>query len=152
MASVNKVIILGNLGTDPEVKDAGDNIICNLNVATSRRYNDRNGQQVEETEWHRVSFFGRTAEIARDYLRKGSQCYVEGRLRTRKYTDKNGVEKYSTEIVGQTLQLLDRRTDSAQDESFDSAPRRAPQAPRQAAAPRPATRSSGRNEYEDVPF
>ena len=153
MASVNKVIIVGNLGNDPEVNDFGDGIVCNLSVATSRRYNDRNGQQVEETEWHRVSFFGRTAEIARDYLHKGSQCYVEGRLRTRKYTDKNGVEKYATEVVGQTLQLLDRRGDSQQDEGFDSAPRRAPQAPRQAAAPRPAARPSGRPAYaEDVPF
>ena len=108
MASVNKVIILGNLGRDPEVRSFpnGDQV-CNVAIATTDKWKDKSsGEQMEATEWHKVSFFGRLAEIAGQYLRKGSQCYVEGSLKTRKYTDKDGVEKYTTEIRADRLQLL----------------------------------------------
>ena len=142
MASVNKVILVGNLGRAPESVNFGTDggILCNLSLATSRRYKDRTGQQVEETEWHRVVLFGRTAEIAVQYLDKGSQVYIEGRIRTRKYTDKEGVERFATEIVGETMQLLDRRGDVQQ-----GAQGYAPQAQ----APRQAAPSGS---FEDVPF
>jgi len=107
MASVNKVILLGNLGRDPETRyTTGGDAVCNLNIATSEQWKDKNGEKQERTEWHRVVLFGRQAEIAGEYLKKGRSVYVEGRLQTRKYTDKDGVEKYSTEIVGDRMQLL----------------------------------------------
>ena len=111
MASVNKVIIVGNLGRDPETRymPSGD-AITNIAVATTDKWKDKStGEQKEATEWHRVSFFGRLAEVAGQYLKKGSQVYIEGKLRTRKYTDKDGVEKYSTEIVADVMQMLGSR-------------------------------------------
>lgn len=111
MASVNKVIIVGNLGRDPEIRymPSGD-AIANIAVATSYRSKDRNtGEQKETTEWHRISFFGRLAEIVGQYLKKGSSVYVEGRLQTRKYTDKDGIEKYATDIVAENMQMLGGR-------------------------------------------
>ena len=106
MASVNKVILLGRLGRDPETRYAseGGTPICHLAVATSRRYKDRDGNRGEETEWHNVVLFGKTAEIAQQYLQKGSEVYVEGRLRTRSY-EKDGVKRYSTEIIAEQMQL-----------------------------------------------
>jgi single-strand DNA-binding protein len=107
MASVNKVILLGNLGRDPETRyTTGGDAVTNLNIATSEQWKDKNGEKQERTEWHRVVLFGRQAEIAGEYLKKGRSVYIEGRLQTRKYTDKDGVEKYSTEIVGDRMQLL----------------------------------------------
>ena len=107
MASVNKVILLGNLGRDPETRyTTGGDAITNLNIATSEQWKDKSGEKQERTEWHRVVLFGRQAEIAGEYLKKGRSVYIEGRLQTRKYTDKDGVEKYSTEIVGDRMQLL----------------------------------------------
>ncbi len=107
MASVNKVIILGNLGRDPETRyTTGGDAVTNLNIATSERWKDKSGEKQERTEWHRVVLFGRQAEIAEQYLEKGRSVYIEGRLQTRKYTDKEGVEKYATEIVGDRIQLL----------------------------------------------
>ena len=114
MPSVNRVIILGNLGNEPEVRTTptGDTITT-VSIATSERYKDKQtGEQKENTEWHRVIFFKRLAEIARDYLRKGSPCYIEGLLKTRKWTDKNGVERYSTEIIASSLQLLGSKQES----------------------------------------
>lgn len=108
MASVNKVIIVGNLGRDPEIRymPSGD-AIANIAVATSYKSKDRNtGEQREQTEWHRIAFFGRLAEIVGQYLKKGSSVYVEGRLQTRKYTDKDGVEKYVTDIIAEQMQML----------------------------------------------
>ena len=108
MASVNKVIIVGNLGRDPETRNmpSGD-AVTNIAVATSDKYKDKQtGEAKEATEWHRVAFFGKLAEIAAQYLKKGSQVYIEGRLRTRKWTDAAGIEKYSTEIIAETLQML----------------------------------------------
>jgi len=107
MASVNKVILLGNLGRDPETRyTTGGDAVTNLNIATSEQWKDKAGEKQERTEWHRVVLFGRQAEIAGEYLKKGRSVYIEGRLQTRKYTDKDGVEKYSTEIVGDRMQLI----------------------------------------------
>ena len=114
MASVNKVILLGNLGRDPETRyTTGGDAVTNLNIATSEQWKDKSGEKQERTEWHRVVLFGRQAEIAGEYLKKGRSVYIEGRLQTRKYTDKDGVEKYSTEVVLQQyrgeLTMLDAR-------------------------------------------
>jgi single-strand DNA-binding protein len=110
MASVNKVILIGNLGRDPETRyTTGGDAIANLNIATTEQWKDKSGEKQEKTEWHRVVLFGRQAEIAGEYLKKGRSVYIEGRLQTRKYTDKDGVEKYSTEIVGDRMQLLGSR-------------------------------------------
>jgi len=112
MASVNKVILVGNLGADPETRylPSGD-AVTNLRLATTDKYKDKaSGEMKESTEWHRVSFFGRLAEVAGEYLKKGSSVYVEGRIRTRKWTDQAGVERYSTEIVGEQMQMLGGRS------------------------------------------
>ncbi len=167
MASVNKVIIVGNLGRDPEIRymPSGD-AIANIAVATSYKSKDRNtGEQKELTEWHRISFFGRLAEIVGQYLKKGSSVYVEGRLQTRKYTDKDGVEKYATDIIAENMQMLGGRAGAGGDAGMDegggyesSAPSRPaprPQAapPQQQAArpaPRPAPNFSDMD--DDIPF
>ncbi|WP_028103611.1 single-stranded DNA-binding protein [Pseudoduganella violaceinigra] len=167
MASVNKVIIVGNLGRDPEIRymPSGD-AIANIAVATSYRSKDRNtGEQKELTEWHRISFFGRLAEIVGQYLKKGSSVYVEGRLQTRKYTDKDGIEKYATDIIAENMQMLGGRGDAAgmgggmgggDDMGYD-APAARP-APRPQAAPAPAPRPAARpapnfsDMDDDIPF
>jgi single-strand DNA-binding protein len=106
---VNKVILVGNLGQDPEIRQSPNgSVVATLNVATGEAWKDQQGQLQERTEWHRVVMFGRTAEIARDYLRKGSKLYLEGRLQTRKWQDKNGQDRYTTEIVASEMQMLDR--------------------------------------------
>ncbi len=167
MASVNKVIIVGNLGRDPETRylPSGD-AVSNINVATTDRYKDKaTGEMKEATEWHRISFFGKLAEIAGQYLKKGSQVYVEGSLRTRKYTDKDGIEKFATEIRGETMQMLGGRQgmggpadDGGGGGGGGYAPRQAPaarpaEAPAQrpAAAPKPAA-SSFDDMDDDIPF
>ncbi len=111
MASVNKVILVGNLGRDPETRFTADGAaICNVTIATSHQWKDKaSGERKEETEWHRVVFFNRLAEIAGEYLKKGRSVYVEGRLKTRKWQDKDGVEKYTTEIVADQMQMLGSR-------------------------------------------
>ena len=110
MASVNKVILIGNLGADPETRylPSGD-AVTNIRIATTDTWKDKSGEKQEHTEWHRVAFFGKTAEIAGEYLKKGSPVYVEGRIRTRKWQDKEGQERYSTEIVADRMQLLGAR-------------------------------------------
>lgn len=111
MASINKVILIGNLGRDPESRSlpSGEQVTT-LSIATTEVRKDRQtGQRIENTEWHRISFFGKMAEVAKQYLQKGSQIYVEGRLRTRKYTGKDGIERYSTDILGEQLQMLGKR-------------------------------------------
>src|SRR5689334_21843262 len=110
MASVNKVILIGNLGADPETRylPSGD-AVTNIRIATTDTWKDKSGEKQEHTEWHRVAFFGKTAEIAGEYLKKGSPVYVEGRIRTRKWQDKEGQERYSTEIVADRMQLLGGR-------------------------------------------
>jgi len=112
MASVNKVILVGNLGRDPETRYMPDgNALCNLNLATTYTWKDKaSGDKKEETEWHRVTLRNRLAEIAGEYLKKGSPVYIEGRLRTRKWTDKENIERYTTEIVADSMQLLGSRS------------------------------------------
>lgn len=110
MASVNKVILVGNLGRDPETRYMPDGgAITNVSIATTSSWKDKSGEKQEQTEWHRVSFFGKLAEIAGEYLKKGSQVYVEGRIRTRKWQDKDGVDKYTTEIIADAMQMLGSR-------------------------------------------
>lgn len=107
MASVNKAILVGNLGKTPEVRytQSGD-AICNFSIATNESYTDRNGVKQDKTEWHNVTTFGKTAEICAEYLRKGSLIYIEGKIQTRKWTDKQGVDRYTTEIVADRMQML----------------------------------------------
>ena len=131
MASVNKVILIGNLGRDPETRYSPDGAaITNVTIATSDRWKDKaSGEMREATEWHRVVFFGRLAEIAGEYLKKGRPVYVEGKLRTRKWTDKDGNERYTTEIVADVMQMLGSREGAGGgdfDESGAGAPARAP--------------------------
>lgn len=111
MAGVNKVIIVGNLGNDPEMRTMPNGeAVANISVATSESWNDKTtGERREITEWHRIVFYRRQAEVAGQYLRKGSKVYVEGRLRTRKWQDQNGQDRYTTEIQGDVLQMLDSR-------------------------------------------
>ena len=116
---INKVILVGNLGKDPEIRYTSDgNPIANLSVATSEEWTDKSsGERREKTEWHRVVLFGKVAEIAGQYLRKGSQVYLEGRLQTRKWTDQNGQDRYTTEVVVDqrgTMQMLGAKNDQAQ--------------------------------------
>lgn len=120
--SVNRVILVGRLGSDPEVKyTTSGSAVTNISVATSERWTDKaTGQRQERTEWNRVVFFGKLAEIAGQYLKKGSQVYVEGSLRTNKYTDKQGIERYSTDIHATEMHMLDSKSDnSSQSNSFD---------------------------------
>lgn len=174
MASVNKVILVGTLGRDPEIRylPSGE-AVANISLATNSKYKNRSGEMVEETEWHRVSFFGKLAEIVGQYLKKGSSVYVEGRLKTRKYTDQAGVEKYATDIVANEMQMLGGRQNSGGSDSYSdggssgyeaAAPRRAassaPSSARPTAAPTPAARqapparpaSNFDNMDDDIPF
>ena len=166
MASVNKVIIVGNLGKDPEMRSfpSGDQV-ANVTIATTDKWKDKqSGEMKEATEWHRVVFNGRLAEIVGQYLRKGSQVYVEGSLRTRKWTDQSGVEKYTTEIRADQMQMLGSRQGAGDprathDDGGYEAPRqaaapasRAP-APAPRPAPAPSKASSGFDDMDDdIPF
>ena len=164
MASVNKVILIGNLGRDPEVRYFPDGgAMCNLAIATSRNWkNKESGERQEETEWHRVVLRERLAEIAGEYLKKGRPVYIEGRLKTRKWTDKDGVEKYTTEIIADQMQLLGSRDGGAggddaghADAAGAEAPRRAPAAAtRPPATPKPAPKAAtGFDDMDDdIPF
>ena len=120
MASVNKVILVGNLGRDPEIRymPSGD-AMANLNIATTDTWKDKEGEKQEKTEWHRVVMFGKQAEIAGEYLKKRSQVYIEGRLQTRKWTDKSNIERYTTEIVADRMQMLGSRSGGASYEPTD---------------------------------
>jgi len=152
MASVNKVIIVGNLGRDPEVRYTPDGAsIANVTIATTDTWKDKaTGEKKEATEWHRVVFFGKLAEIVGQYLKKGRQVYVEGALRTRKWTDKEGHERYSTEIVANEMKMLGSREGMGDAPPRDSAGG-AGAANRPAAAPQPAGGTF--NDFEDdIPF
>jgi single-strand DNA-binding protein len=174
MASVNKVILVGNLGRDPETRYApnGD-AICNITVATTDSWKDKTtGEKKEQTEWHRVSFFGRLAEIAGQYLRKGSAVYVEGSLRTRKWQDKDGQDRYTTEIRAEQMQMLGSRQGAGGGESygggggsgggddFDQSPRqsapRPPARPPAQGAPAPQSTPPAASGFggmdDDIPF
>ena len=124
MASINKAILIGNIGHDLEVKTSGSGVaILNFTLATSRRFKGSDGEVQTETEWHRICAFGRTAEVIGQYCRKGSSIYVEGRLRTREW-EKDGVKRYTTEIIAENIQLLDKRADG--DHSTANKPATAP--------------------------
>lgn len=137
---INKVILVGNLGRDPETRAlANGSSVTNLALATSDSWKDKNtGENIERTEWHRVVFFNRLAEIAGQYLKKGSKIYVEGRLQTRKWQDNNGQDRYSTEIIGNDMQMLDSRgTNAGHEDQFYS---QMPEA------------HEAQPSYEDIPF
>jgi single-strand DNA-binding protein len=168
MASVNKVIIVGNLGRDPEVRYTPSGAaICNVSLATTRNWKNKDsGERVEETEWHRVVFYDRLAEIAGEYLKKGRAVYVEGRLKTRKWQDKDGVEKYTTEVIAQEMQLLggrdggggggmgDEGGGGGSERPARSAPPQRPAAGGGGGAPKPAAKSAtGFDDMDDdIPF
>jgi single-strand DNA-binding protein len=148
MASVNKAIIVGNLGKDPEVRySASGDAMCNLTVATSESWKDKaTGEKKESVEWHRISFFGKLAEICGQYLKKGSQVYVEGSIRTRKWTDKDGQERYTTEIRGDEMKMLGSKSDGGQ-RNQDSEPTDYAPAPAKN-KPKPSFDDLG----DDIPF
>ena len=152
MASVNKVILIGNLGKDPETRyTENGTAVTSCSIATSERWKDKQtGEQKEQTEWHRLTFWGRLGEVAGEYLRKGSSIYVEGKLTTRKWTDKEGQERYTTEVKVEDLKLLGSKRDG--DDSHDAPPARPAQrqqARHPAARPAPA---SGAHGDDDVAF
>jgi single-strand DNA-binding protein len=121
--SVNKVILVGRLGKDPEVRYASSGVaVCNFTMATNRTYKDKQGERKDETEWHRVVAFARTAEICGEYLKKGSQIYIEGRMQTRKWQDKDGNDRWTTEVVTDTMRMLDSRSGDAGGAQRDSSP------------------------------
>ena len=160
MASVNKVILMGNLGRDPEVRYSPDGAaVCNVSIATTSSWKDKtSGERREETEWHRVVFYNRLAEIAGEYLKKGRPVYVEGRIKTRKWQNKEGVDQYTTEVVADNMQLLGGRDGgegggSAGGEGGSGAPR--PAARTQQAARPAAPVAGGANLSDmddDIPF
>ncbi|MEZ5463438.1 single-stranded DNA-binding protein [Dokdonella sp.] len=155
---VNKVILVGNLGADPEVKyTAGGMAIGTLSVATSESWKDKQtGEQQERTEWHRVKLFGRLAEIAGEYLKKGRQVYIEGSIRTDKYTDKEGVQRYSTDIIGSEMQMLGGGNEAGGGGGGGnfSRERGAPRGPQSAPAQRQAEAPARNDNFEDddIPF
>jgi single-strand DNA-binding protein len=163
MASVNKVILVGNLGRDPEVRYSPEGTaICNVSIATTSQWKDKaSGERREETEWHRVVFYNRLAEIAGEYLKKGRSVYVEGRLKTRKWQDKEtGADRYSTDIVADQMQMLGGRNEGGDfggggtEYGGASAPQPRQQQQQRAAAPRPAAAPAANlaDMDDDIPF
>ena len=158
---INKVIIVGNLGQDPEVKYMpSGGAVCNITVATSESWNDKNtGEKQERTEWHRIVFYRKLAEIAGEYLRKGSQVYVEGRLQTRKWQDQGGADRYTTEIVANEMQMMGGRGSAASGASnsgaagFDSSSSQGSSAaPASSNTPAPAGGGMADDFDDDIPF
>ena len=162
MASVNKVIVVGNLGRDPETRYmANGEAVTNIAVATTESWKDKNsGEKKELTEWHRITFYRKLAEIAAQYLKKGSQVYIEGKLQTRKWTDKENVERYTTEIIADTMQMLGSRQGmgggAPMDDDYSNAPAQRANAPANAggSAPRQAARPAPNfsDMDDDIPF
>ena len=150
MASVNKVIVVGNLGKDPETRFLPDGkAVCNFSVATTDKWTDKaTNEKKEATEWHRISSFGRLAEICGEYLKKGSQVYVEGKLRTRKWQDKEGQDRYTTEIIADAMQMLGSRS------GMGAAEPREMREPSAAGESRPAKKPAGQFQDmdDDIPF
>lgn len=165
MASINKVILIGNLGRDPEVRySPNGSAICNITVATSRNWKDKNsGEKVEETEWHRIVFYDRLAEIAGEYLKKGRPVYVEGRLKTRKWQNKEGQDVYTTEVIADNMQLLGGRDGGggmsgdeggsySREERGEAPARSAPAARPAASKPAPKSSTGFDDMDDDIPF
>jgi single-strand DNA-binding protein len=157
MASVNKVILVGNLGRDPEMRymPSGD-ALASFSIATTDTWKDKSGQRQERTEWHRISMFGKQAEVAGQYLKKGSSVYIEGRLQTRKWTDKEGHERQTTEVVADRMQMLGARAGGNAFEVMDEGddmPRQSAPREQSAAGAKPAGGGSGFDDFEDdIPF
>ena len=157
MASVNKVILVGNLGRDPETRYMPDGgAVTNVSIATTETWKDKSsGEKQEKTEWHRVAFFGKLAEIAGEYLKKGSQVYVEGRLQTRKWQDKDGQDKYTTEIIADRMQMLGSRQGMGGGERA-AAPAAAERSGAPGAAGKPAASKGTGGKFDDfeddIPF
>jgi len=155
MASVNKAILIGNLGKDPEVRylPSGE-AIANSTLATTDTWKDKSGTKQERTEWHRVSFFGRQAEVVGEYLKKGSPIYVEGRIQTRKWQDKEGKDRYTTEIVADRMQMLGGKSSGGG--SFEVMENQSPAPARSAPAAKPAAAPAGKSNFDnfddDIPF
>jgi len=155
MASVNKVILIGNLGRDPETRYMPEGgAITNISIATTDKWKDKSGEMQEKTEWHRIAFFGKLAEIAGEYLKKGSQVYVEGRLQTRKWQDKDGQDKYTTEVVANVMQMLGSRQGMGGGDREGGGERsQAPAGAKAAATAKPAGKGSKFDDFEDdIPF
>jgi single-strand DNA-binding protein len=151
---VNKVILVGHLGKDPEVRySPNGQAVANVTLATSESWKDKaTGEKQERTEWHRVVFFSRLAEIAGEYLKKGAQIYVEGRLQTRKWQDKEGKDRYTTEIVANEMQMLGSREGRGAAPEFDGDDA-APNAATEKAGKRPAATAAGAGDFDDdIPF
>lgn len=157
MASINKVMLIGNLGKDPEIRymPSGD-AIANLTLATTENWKDKAGEKQEKTEWHRVSMFGRLAEIAGEYLKKGSSVYIEGKLQTRKWQDKEGNDRYTTEIVANEMKMLGGRAsggDTGMDKPASNNVGAKPTRPQANSTPGPSSGGSGFDDMEDdIPF
>ncbi len=157
---INKVILVGNLGKDPEIRySASGAAIANITVATSDNWKDKQtGEKQERTEWHRVVFFNRLAEVVGEYLKKGSQVYVEGRLQTRKWQDKDGQDRYTTEIVANEMQMLGGRAGGGSSDYDQSGGYSQPARPAASSAPAPAAAPAQSNEGgfdsfdDDIPF
>ena len=152
--SVNKVILVGRLGGDPEVRyTANQQPICSFGLATSERYKDKEGNMQEKTEWHNISMFGRLAEVGNEYLKKGSQIFIEGRLQTRKWQTKEGQDRYTTEVVAATMQMLGSKDSSsgASDSSSDFDQQKSQPSNEPTKAPSPAVESFDQLE-DDIPF
>lgn len=150
MASVNKVILVGHLGRDPEVRYGADgtSAVCNVSIATTSSWKDKaSGERREETEWHRVVFYNRLAEIAGEYLKKGRPVYIEGRLKTRKWQNKEGVDQYTTEIIADQMQMLGGRDE--QESQTPSQPRPTPQSTQPVATRQPGNLA---DMDDDIPF
>ncbi len=149
---INKVILIGNLGADPEIRYLSDGrAVASLRVATTESWKDRqSGETQEHTEWHRVVFFGRPAEIIGEYLAKGSQIYLEGQLRTRKWTDDNGNDRYVTEIIGRELRMLGSANGGQKPDRGKNAS--AQPASKRARKPEPALEPAGDDFDDDIPF
>ena len=148
---INKVILIGNLGQDPEVRYTPNNVaVCNISVATSEGWKDKNtGEMQERTEWHRISMFRRLAEIAGEYLKKGSKVYIEGRLQTRKWQDQQGQDRYSTEVIADNMQMLDSRSGGSADFGGGARPMQGNSAP---AAPAQTPPPAKGGFEDDIPF
>ncbi|HSD61536.1 MAG TPA: single-stranded DNA-binding protein [Burkholderiales bacterium] len=151
MASINKVILIGNLGADPETRyTASNDAVTNIRIATTETWKDKSGEKQERTEWHTVVFFGKLAEIAGEYLKKGRQVYVEGSLRTRKWQDKSGQDRYTTEIVASDMKMLGSRQGGTSFEVVDREPEAAPKAAPKAAGKKAP--GSFDDMEDDIPF
>lgn len=153
MAAVNKVILVGNLGRDPEIRYTPEGAaVCSVSIATTRQWKDKtSGEKREDTEWHRIVFYDGLAKIVGEYLKKGRSIYVEGRLKTRKWTDKDGIERYTTEVIAEQMQMLGGSRDGGGGETeFDA--EASTRAPARAPAAKTVSSSNFAEMDDDIPF